>query len=75
MTNSTTPARMLRLIDVTHLTGLSRSTIYRLQALGQFPKAVKLSARTVAWMADEIAQWLACRVAARDSFAPAACLG
>jgi prophage regulatory protein len=67
---TTTPAQMLRLIDVTRVTGLSRSTIYRMQALGQFPKAVKLTARTVAWMAHEIAQWLTSRVAARDLLAP-----
>jgi prophage regulatory protein len=65
MTVSTTQPQLLRLTDVTRLTGLSRSTIYRQQAVGQFPKAVPLTERTVAWVAAEIAAWVASRIAGR----------
>jgi prophage regulatory protein len=40
--------RMLRIRDVVHLTGLSRSQIYALIAEGRFPPLVKLSTRASA---------------------------
>ena len=61
---ATTPAQMLRLPDVTAVTGLSRSTIYRLAGLGEFPKGRKLTARTTAWVSSEVAAWLDVRIAA-----------
>jgi prophage regulatory protein len=48
-------------------TGLSRSSIYRLAANGQFPKPIPLGARAVGWRADEIAAWIEQRTAARDA--------
>ena len=42
-------------------TGLSRSTVRRLEQSGQFPKRRQLGARSVAWLADEIDQWVASR--------------
>jgi prophage regulatory protein len=53
--------RLLRLPAVQHLTGLSRSTVYRLVAAGQFPAHVKLSARATAWRAHEVLAWIAAR--------------
>ncbi len=49
----------IRLCQVKQMTGLSKSTIYRLEALGVFPKRVKLSTRASAWKASEVARWLA----------------
>lgn len=40
--------KMLRIREVVHMTGLSRSQIYALIAEGQFPPLVKLSARASA---------------------------
>jgi len=57
---------MLRLPAVIGFTGLSRSTIYRLASLGEFPKAIKLTERTTAWCALEVAHWIESRRAARD---------
>lgn len=48
---------LLRLPDVQRLTGLSRSSIYRLEALGEFPKRVRLSERAVAWREEELVNW------------------
>ena len=48
---------LLRLPDVQRLTGLSRSSIYRLEALGKFPKRVRLSERAVAWREEELVNW------------------
>lgn len=53
----------LRLPDVRKKTGLSRSQIYRLEALGQFPKRIKLSERASAWVESEIEDWLTERIA------------
>lgn len=50
--------RYLRLRDVEHLTGLSKSTVYRLEAAGEFPSRIKLSARASAWKASEVLSWL-----------------
>lgn len=48
-----------RLHEVKRITGLSKSSIYRLEALGNFPKRVKLSERASAWKASEVTRWLA----------------
>jgi prophage regulatory protein len=56
-----------RLPDVKSRTGLSKTGIYRLIAQGQFPRAVPLGPRTVGWLAEDVDQWIASRVAARDS--------
>jgi prophage regulatory protein len=53
--------RLLRLPDVRRLTGLSRSTLYRLSGTGNFPERVQLTLRTVAWRAKEVAAWNATR--------------
>ena len=46
---------------VSCLTGLSRSSIYRLEALGLFPRRVKLSASASGWRSNEIHAWIASR--------------
>jgi prophage regulatory protein len=54
---------VLRLPAVRRLTGLGRSTIYRMEADRQFPLRVKLSARAVGWLEREVRDWLASRIA------------
>lgn len=56
--------RLLHLKEVLNRTSLSRSTVYRLMALGEFPKAVALGSR-VSWVESELAEWIDARVAAR----------
>jgi prophage regulatory protein len=43
------------------MTGLSRSTIYRMMARDLFPKSVKISAGRVAWRQDALVDWLNAR--------------
>ena len=57
----------LRLPEVVNRTGLSRSTIYRAEALGQFPKHVKIGEHASGWLAHEVDAWIAAHVATRDS--------
>ncbi|GHA04500.1 helix-turn-helix transcriptional regulator [Novosphingobium arvoryzae] len=42
-------------------TGLSNSTIWRLQRRGEFPAYVRLSPRRVGLSAERLAEWLANR--------------
>ena len=51
----------LRLPSVMRVTGLGRSTIYRLMSEGQFPRPVRLASRAVAWRRSEIDGWTATR--------------
>ena len=39
-------------------TGLARSTIYAKMETGDFPKPIKLGARSVGWLAKEIDDWI-----------------
>ena len=48
----------MRLPEVVQLTGVSRSTIYRWMANGEFPKQVSLGGNTVAWLEAEIEDWI-----------------
>jgi prophage regulatory protein len=54
-----TPPAILRLPEVMRLTGLGRSTIYRLLAVGQFPSPVQLSVRAVGWRRSDVDHWTA----------------
>lgn len=49
---------ILRLPEVMRLTGLSRSSIYRLESQGQFPARVKLAESASGWKAEQIQEWI-----------------
>lgn len=57
-------SRIIRRPEVESLTGLSRSTIYKLMAEGRFPKPLKLTGKAVGWPEMAVAEWLAQRPAA-----------
>jgi prophage regulatory protein len=63
--------RYLRLREVCQRVGLKPSSVYRLIGLGTFPKQVKLSERTAAWIESEIESFMASRIADRDQGSPA----
>jgi prophage regulatory protein len=50
--------RLLRRQVVQELTGLSKATLWRLERVGKFPKAVQLTSRTVGYRESEILAWL-----------------
>ena len=54
-------ARILRRREVERLTLLSKASIYRQMQMGTFPMPVKLGPRSVAWVAEEIHEWIASR--------------
>lgn len=47
----------LRMSSLVRVTGLGRSTIYRLIADQKFPSPVRLGPRAVAWRQSEIDKW------------------
>ena len=59
MTLSTTQEdRILRLKDVTNLTGLSKSGVYQSIQDNGFPKPIKLGKRASGWLASEVTSWI-----------------
>ena len=69
--------RFIRLPEVLSRTGYGRTTIYRKMEDGSFPRSVKLGGpledpnafdcRGVAWIEDEVVQWIESRIEERDS--------
>jgi prophage regulatory protein len=57
---------LIKLKDVIAVTGVSRSHIYALAQKGHFPKPVKLTERSSAWVASEVQEWIDTRIAQRD---------
>jgi prophage regulatory protein len=49
---------MLRFPAVRDRTGLSRTTVWRLERLGAFPRHRRISANAVAWLEEEIVGWI-----------------
>lgn len=68
MTIATAPV-LLRLPDVERVAGIKRSTIYKMEGDGQFPRRVPLGGRMVAWVESEVRGWVAERIAERDAMA------
>lgn len=61
------PIRLIRLPTVLDMIGVSRSQLYRLESLGDFPARVKLGSGPTsgtAWVESEVEQWIAERIAA-----------
>jgi prophage regulatory protein len=52
---------IVRPAEADRICGLSKSTRYRLEAAGKFPKRVILSERSSGYYSDEIEAWLASR--------------
>ena len=50
--------KLLRFPAVRDRTGLSRSTIWRLEREGDFPKHRRISANAVAWVEEEVVVWI-----------------
>ena len=51
--------RIIRKKELCEITGLSYSTIYRLEKLGRFPKRRKLGDWAVGWLGKDVDTWVA----------------
>jgi prophage regulatory protein len=58
--------KLKKLPEVRAITSLSRSHIYALIQKGEFPKPVKLSERSSAWVESEVQDWIDKKIAERD---------
>jgi prophage regulatory protein len=63
-TSDDAPSLFLRLPAVMKMTGLGRSTIYRMVAQRRFPCPVRITNRAVAWRRIDLDQWSEARPAA-----------
>lgn len=59
--------QFLRIGEVAARTTFSKPHIYTLIRQGKFPKPVKLSVNTSAWLKSEIDAWLDSRIEARET--------
>lgn len=50
--------RLLDYIEVTQITNLSRSSIWREECAGRFPRRMKTSSSLVRWSNDEVQHWI-----------------
>ena len=50
--------KIYRLKNVIEVTGMSRSTIYRLMDQDKFPKPIKLTQRIIGFLEEDIDQWI-----------------
>lgn len=57
--------RLIRIHEVIHICGLSRSSIYANIQKGEFPCQVKLSRKASAWVYSEVMAWATARAASR----------
>jgi prophage regulatory protein len=54
-------SQIVRLKELIVITGLSRSTLHRMEALGGFVARRRLGLRAVGWERGEVEAWLASR--------------
>ena len=60
--------RLLRRRQVEEVTGLSRSSIYRLMRNGEFPAPVRVGPAAVRWKVSDITAWLESRPLSTGEF-------
>ncbi|MPW31884.1 AlpA family phage regulatory protein [Agarivorans sp. B2Z047] len=58
--------RLIKLTEVLHLTGLSRSVLYQYTKANTFPQSVPLGTRAVAWVESEVLEWIEQCIQTRD---------
>lgn len=50
--------RLVRMPELLARTSLSRATIYRKMARGEFPQSIQIGANSTAWHASDFERWL-----------------
>ena len=59
--------QFLSLNEVSRISGLSASTIWRAEKRGDFPRRVQIGLNRVAWLREEIEAWISERLRQRGS--------
>lgn len=60
--------RLIRIDEVLHICGLSRSALYASIQEGHFPSQVKLSKKSSAWVYSEVLAWVNARIEMRQAW-------
>ena len=58
---------LISLNQACEITSLSRTMINRLRGEGRFPRAVSLGEKRIAFPREEVAAWIAARIAEREA--------
>lgn len=58
-------SRLIRIDEVLALTGLSRTSIWRRERAGDFPRRRRIGVNSVAWVLGEVIAWCESREAVR----------
>ena len=61
------PKRIIRPEVAWAMTGFSRSSAYRLEAQGLFPKRVKIGKHASGYVQEEVEAWIDARIAEREA--------
>ena len=61
--------RIIREPECYRVTGLSRTTRWRLEYRDEFPQRIRLSAGCTGWLLSEVEEWLAARKTMRSELA------
>lgn len=59
--------KFIKISEVMALTSLARSTVYKFASEGRFPKQVALGANCVAWVEQEVLDWIAAKIEMRNN--------
>ena len=59
--------RFIREPECQNITGLSRTTRWRLEKEGKFPARRKISQNTVGWLSSEIEKWMRSKIESPDA--------
>jgi len=58
--------QLIRLAVVLEMTGFSKTSLYEAINSGEFPKNVKISERSSAWVKSEVLDWIKGKIEARS---------
>ena len=61
-----TTKRIIRPQEAWTMVGFSRSTMYRLEAQGMFPRRIKIGPHASGYVYSEIEAWIKARIKQRD---------
>jgi prophage regulatory protein len=64
--------KIIREPEMLRLVGLSRTTLWRREQAGDFPKRRQLSNRSVGWVMSEVMEWISTRPIAEGKERPMA---
>lgn len=54
--------KLLKMSDVTELTGLGKSTIYKEIGAGRFPRPLRVAERSVVWLESDLTAWVNAKI-------------